>query len=58
VECEDESYLKDFIRKNESSLTRDAEGRLTFLTTSEYQLGFTREDWPDIEFHKTREHNE
>ena len=58
VECENESYLKDFIRKNESSLTRDAEGRLTFLTTSEYQLGFTREDWPDIEFHKTREHNE
>ncbi|NDY74246.1 peptide chain release factor 3 [Desulfobacter hydrogenophilus] len=58
VGCESESYLKDFIRENESSLTRDAEGRLTFLTTSEYQLGFTREDWPEIEFHKTREHNE
>nr|WP_319492431.1 peptide chain release factor 3 [uncultured Desulfobacter sp.] len=58
VECERESYLKDFIRKNESSLTRDAEGRLTFLTTSVYQLGFTQEEWPDIQFHKTREHNE
>ncbi|MBP9599318.1 MAG: peptide chain release factor 3 [Desulfobacter sp.] len=58
VECENESYFKDFIRKNESSLTRDAEGRLTFMTTSEYQLGFIKEDWPDIEFHKTREHNE
>ncbi|WP_035238519.1 peptide chain release factor 3 [Desulfobacter vibrioformis] len=58
VGCENEARLKEFIRQNESSLTRDAEGRLTFLTTSEYQLGFTREDWPDIEFHKTREHNE
>ncbi|WP_289022140.1 peptide chain release factor 3 [Desulfobacter postgatei] len=58
VECKNESYFNDFIRKNESSLTRDAEGRLTFMTTSEYQLGFTKEDWPDIEFHKTREHNE
>jgi len=57
VGCESESYLKDFIRKNESSLTRDAEGRLTFLTTSVYQLGFVKEDWPDIAFHKTREHN-
>ncbi|WP_321492259.1 peptide chain release factor 3 [uncultured Desulfobacter sp.] len=58
VECESEARLKEFVRKNESSLTRDAEGRLTYLTTSEYQLGFIKEDWPDIEFHKTREHNE
>ena len=58
VECESESYLKNFIRKNESSLTRDAEGRLTFLTTSVYQLGFTQEEWPEIQFHKTREHTE
>ncbi len=57
VTCEDEQKLKEFTRRNESSLTRDAEGRLTFLTTSEYQLGFTMEDWPDIEFLKTMEHN-
>ena len=57
VTCEDETILKQFIQRNESSLARDAEGRLTFLTTSEYQLGFAREEWPDIEFHKTREHS-
>lgn len=57
VTCEDESLLKDFKRKNESSLAMDAEGWLTFLTTSEYQLGFAMEEWPAIEFHKTREHN-
>lgn len=53
----DEQILKEFTRRNESSLARDAEGRLTFLTTSEYQLGFAMEEWPKIEFHKTREHN-
>ena len=57
VTCEDELILKEFTKRNESSLARDAEGRLTFLTTSEYQLGFAMEEWPKIEFHKTREHN-
>jgi peptide chain release factor 3 len=57
VTCEDEKILKEFKKKNESSLTLDAEGWLTFLTTSVYQLGFTMEEWPDIHFHKTREHN-
>ena len=41
VTCEDEKILKKFKKKNESSLTLDAEGWLTFLTTSVYQLGFT-----------------
>jgi peptide chain release factor 3 len=57
VTCEDEAILKDFKRKNESSLTMDSENWLTFLTTSEYQLGFAMEEWPQIKFHKTREHN-
>ncbi len=43
--------------ENESSLALDAEKCLTFMTTSEYQLGFVMEEWPDIRFHKTREHN-
>jgi peptide chain release factor 3 len=57
VTCEDEKILKEFKRKNESRLTMDSEGWLTFLTTSEYQLGFAMEEWPQIKFHKTREHN-
>jgi peptide chain release factor 3 len=57
VTCEDEKMLKLFRQKNESSLALDAEGCLTFMTTSEYQLGFVMEEWPDIQFHKTREHN-
>lgn len=57
VTCENEKILKEFKRKNESSLTLDSEDCLTYLTTSEYQLGFTMEEWPDVKFHKTREHN-
>ncbi len=57
VTCEDEKMLKEFKNKNEANLTMDSEGWLTFLTTSEYQLGFTMEEWPQVEFHKTREHN-
>ncbi len=57
VTCDDEVLLKSFRQKNESSLAVDSEGWLTFLTTSEYQLGFVMEEWPQIEFHKTREHN-
>ncbi len=56
ITCDDEKMLKDFSKANQSSLALDAQERLTFLTTSEYQLGFTMEEWPGIEFHKTREH--
>ncbi len=57
VTCDDEKEMKNFRQKNESSLAVDSEGCLTFLTTSEYQLGFAMEAWPDIVFHTTREIN-
>jgi peptide chain release factor 3 len=57
VTCEDDRTLRRFTQKNQNSLALDAEDCLTFMTTSEYQLGFVMEEWPDIQFHKTREHN-
>ncbi len=57
VTCKDSETLKRFVKENQSSLAIDSEGWTTFLTTSEYQLGFAVEAWPDIEFHKTREYN-
>ena len=57
ITCEDDRILRRFRQKNETSLALDAEDCLTFMTTSEYQLGFVMEEWPDIQFHKTREHN-
>ncbi|WP_041273354.1 peptide chain release factor 3 [Desulforapulum autotrophicum] len=57
VTCTDSEIFKRFTRENQSSLAIDSEGWTTFLTTSEYQLGFAVEAWPDINFHKTREYN-
>jgi peptide chain release factor 3 len=57
VTCEDDALFREFKKKKESSLAVDSEGRLAFLTTSEYQLKFAMDDWPGITFHKTRENN-
>jgi len=55
ITCEDPRVLEDFEKKNSAGIAIDAEGTRTFLTTSEWQLGYSMEQWPDIEFGKTRE---
>ncbi|MBW2175822.1 MAG: peptide chain release factor 3 [Deltaproteobacteria bacterium] len=55
VDCKDPKKLAEFEKNNQANMARDAEGSLSFLTTSEWQLGFNQEAWPDIEFLKTRE---
>ncbi|MDY0133033.1 MAG: peptide chain release factor 3 [Desulforegulaceae bacterium] len=57
VEFENEKEAKEFERKNQSNLALDSEGYKTFLTTSEWQLGFIKEKWPKVKFLKTREHD-
>ncbi len=57
VGCGDRKKLAEFERANAANLARDAEGCLSFLTTSEWQLGYYMEKWPDITFQKTREIN-
>jgi peptide chain release factor 3 len=49
--------MAEFEKKNMANLAKDAEGCLSFLTTSEWQLGYSMEKWPDIRFLKTREIN-
>jgi len=56
VTCKNKEKLKDFKKQNAHGMAVDSEGWLSFLTTSEYQLSFVMEDWPDIEFHKFREY--
>lgn len=55
VECDDGKNLKEFEKKNQASLAWDSEGGLTFLASSEWRLGHTIEQWPQIRFNKTRE---
>ncbi|MGM0451890.1 MAG: peptide chain release factor 3 [Thermodesulfobacteriota bacterium] len=58
VDCPDKKKFEEFERKNQSNMAVDAEGCRAFLTTSPWQLGFTMEQWPDIEFYNTREVNQ
>ena len=55
VDSADRKKMVEFERENANSLARDAEGCLSFLTTSEWQLGYHMEKWPGVRFHKTRE---
>jgi len=53
----DRKIMAEFEKNNMANLAKDAEGCLSFLTTSEWQLGYSMEKWPDIQFLKTREIN-
>ncbi|HNY66255.1 MAG TPA: peptide chain release factor 3, partial [Deltaproteobacteria bacterium] len=57
VKCDDEKVLREFEKSCQSHLARDAGGHLTFLSPSSWRLKFTMEEWPQVEFLRTREHN-
>ena len=57
AECEDRNRLKAFQQENRGFLANDAEGHLTFLAPSEWRLEFIMKQWPEVTFHKTREHS-
>ncbi len=57
IECGDKKMLADFEKKCQANLALDAEGNLAYLAPSEWRLGFVQEQWPQVIFHKTREHN-
>ncbi len=54
--CDDRKMLEEFIRKNQDNLANDAEGHLTYLAPNKYRLELVMEHWPEITFHKVREH--
>ncbi|EAT14272.1 peptide chain release factor 3 [Desulfuromonas acetoxidans] len=56
VTCDDKKKMEEFEKQNRSQLAKDAEGNLSFLASSEWRLQHTIEQWPDVTFHKTREH--
>ena len=57
IDSQDAKTLAEFEKRNAANLARDAEGHLTFLTTSAWQLSRCMEKWPQISFYKTREAN-
>ncbi|HCT4893947.1 TPA: peptide chain release factor 3, partial [Proteus mirabilis] len=56
VECSNEKKLEEFKRKNEQHLALDGGDNLTYIAPTMVNLNLTRERYPDIEFHQTREH--
>ena len=55
IRCGDRKLLAEFEKKNTLNLARDAQGCLSFLTTSEFQLNYCMQEWPGVEFYKTRD---
>ncbi|MEM5787349.1 MAG: peptide chain release factor 3, partial [Syntrophobacteraceae bacterium] len=53
----DKKKLEEFERKHISNMANDSEGHLTYLAPNAWRLEFVMEQWPDIWFKKTREHD-
>ena len=56
VTAKDPKKLEEFRRKAADNLALDGGGNLVYIAPSRVNLELTRERWPDIEFHATREH--
>ncbi len=49
--------LEEFEKREAMHLYRDGEGNLAYLAGSQWRLDNTMENWKELEFHATREHN-
>jgi len=58
VTCPDAGHLAEFARANQSRLANDVDGNLVYLADTGVNLQFTRERWPKVVFHNTREHGQ
>lgn len=56
ITCADEKLLAQFKNEQERHLALDHAGALAYLAPSRVSLEITMEEWPNIEFHSTREH--
>ncbi|MBI5888692.1 MAG: peptide chain release factor 3 [Deltaproteobacteria bacterium] len=57
ISSDNKKKLAEFEKENIARLACDSGGSLAFLAPSEWQLNYVMEQWPDITFHKTQEHN-
>lgn len=56
IRSADEAKLAEFKKRLAANLAEDHAGELVYLAPSTVSLTLTRERWPEIEFHETREH--
>ncbi|MAZ65549.1 MAG: peptide chain release factor 3 [Kangiellaceae bacterium] len=55
VSCPDAKKLEEFKKKAHDNLAMDGAGNLAYLAPNMVNLSLTKERFPDIEFHSTRE---
>ena len=56
VTSDDKKKMDEFRRRFEPNLAEDVDGFLAYLAPTPWKLKYTEEEWPEITFHKTREH--
>ncbi|MBI5143078.1 MAG: peptide chain release factor 3 [Nitrospirae bacterium] len=57
IDCGDRKMLDDFRHKLQTHLFTDAEDQLAYLGPGKWHLDYVAEQWPQIVFRKTKEHN-
>jgi peptide chain release factor 3 len=57
IDCGNRKRLEEFERKHRANMAYDSQGHLAYLAPDPWRLNSVMEDWPDISFEKTREHN-
>ena len=57
IKCQDPKQLAAFEKACAINLATDAQGYLSFLARSEWNLEYEMKQWPEIEFEKSKEHN-
>jgi peptide chain release factor 3 len=55
VTSDDKKQLEAFEKEKHASLAHDSQGKLAYLASSLWRLENAMEEWPTINFHKTRE---
>jgi peptide chain release factor 3 len=56
VSCADAAELERFIERNAHRIARDAAGAFAYLAATWAELKVTESHWPEVRFHRTREH--
>jgi peptide subunit release factor RF-3 len=56
LKCADKNKLSEFCEKNKYNTAEDGNGALAYLAPNAWHLTRIQQDFPDIEFLKTREH--
>jgi peptide chain release factor 3 len=57
IDCDNRKRLEEFEKKHWANMAYDSQGHLAYLAPDPWRLNSVMEDWPDISFEKTREHN-